>query len=43
MPELKGQFSVDIEHLHKLGLKDPHASNNIQFVKSNQLSSDEML
>ena len=43
MPELKGQFSVDIEHLHKLGLKDPHASNNIQILKSNQLSSDEML
>ena len=43
MPELKGQFSVDIEHLHKLGAKDLHAANNIQICKSNQLSSDEML
>ena len=43
MPELRGQFSVDIEHLHKLGVKDPHASNNVQIFKSSQLSSDEML
>ena len=43
MPELRGQFSVDIEHLHKLGVKDPHAANNVQIFKSNQLSSDEML
>ena len=43
MPELKGQFSVDIEHLHKLGAKDLHAANNVQIFKSKQLSSDEML
>jgi CRP-like cAMP-binding protein len=43
MPELKGQFSVDVEHLHKLGAKGSHAANNIQVFKSNQLSSDEML
>jgi CRP-like cAMP-binding protein len=43
MPELKAQFSVDIEHLHKLGAKDLRAANNIQIFKSNQLSSDEML
>jgi CRP-like cAMP-binding protein len=43
MPELKGQFAVDIEHLHKLGLKDPNAPSSIEIFKSGQLSSDERL
>ena len=43
MPELKGQFSVDIEHLHKLGVKDPNAPKSLEIFKSGQLSSDERL
>ena len=43
MPQLKGQFAVDIEHLHKLGVNDPSAPRSLEIFKSGQLSSDERL
>ena len=43
MPELKGQFSVDVDHLHKLGVKDLKTPNAIDILKSKQLSADERL
>ena len=41
--EVKGSFSVDIEHLHALGVVDPYSPKSLELYSSGKLSSEERL
>jgi len=43
MPVVRGQFSVDIEKLHALGMVDPHSQNSLEIFESGQLTAEERL
>jgi CRP-like cAMP-binding protein len=43
MPSVKGQFSVNIEKLHALGMVDPHSKESLEIFQSGELSAEERL
>jgi CRP-like cAMP-binding protein len=43
MPVVRGQFSVDIEKLHNLGMVDPHSKESLDIFQSGQLTAEERL
>jgi hypothetical protein len=43
MHKVTGEFQVDIEHLHALGIADPYSAKSLEIYKSGQLSSNERL
>ncbi len=43
MPVVRGQFSVDVEKLHKLGMVDPHSKESLDIFQSGHLTAEERL
>ena len=43
MHKVTGQFQVDIEHLHALGISDPYSTDSMAIYKSGKLTSNERL
>jgi len=43
MHKVTGQFQVDIEHLHALGISDPYSTDSLAIYKSGKLTSNERL
>jgi CRP-like cAMP-binding protein len=43
MHTVTGQFQVDIEHLHALGISDPYSNDIMAIYTSGKLTSNERL
>lgn len=43
MNAVKGEFGIDIEHLHALGVMDPYSPKSLEIYKSGKLTSNERL
>jgi len=41
--EVSGSFSVDIEHMHQMGVIDPYSNKSLEIYKSGKLTRNERL